>query len=327
MADTLPTAENVAVAVLTYHRNDDLREILPALLAQLDDAAAQYDAQVVVIDNDPDAGARPVVESIDDPRIRYFAEPQPGIPSARNRALDECADRDVLVFIDDDERPLEHWLRRMLAAHASTGAVGVSGPVRSEFIGALDPWIEAGGFFARTHRSDLATGAELTEAATNNLLLDLRFVRTHGLRFPVDIGMAGGEDNLFTHELTLAGGRVVWCADAWVSESVPAERATRRWVLERALSFGSVRSLVMLRATRPGPATWVARLRLFVDGLSRLVVGLGQWALGGLTGSLTHRALGARSCYRGLGFLFGSVGYSYQAYSRGKPRLRRFKAS
>jgi len=45
------------VAVLTYRRNGYLAELLPLLLAQVDQLADEADARVLVVDNDPQAGA------------------------------------------------------------------------------------------------------------------------------------------------------------------------------------------------------------------------------------------------------------------------------
>ncbi len=66
-----------------------------------------------------------------------------------------------------------------------------------------------------------------------------------------DVGIAAGEDNLFTRELTARGGRMVWCADAWVAEEVPPDRATRRWVLARSFSSANASAHNRLHQGRP----------------------------------------------------------------------------
>ena len=84
------------VAALTYRRPTELATLLPRLVDQAQRAAVR--ASVLVIDNDPDGGARATCEG---QPIRYVHEPRPGIAVARNRALDESPDADLLVFIDD----------------------------------------------------------------------------------------------------------------------------------------------------------------------------------------------------------------------------------
>jgi len=55
---------HLTIAMLTYRRNDYLAQVIPELLAQADDVCdAQTTASVLIVDNDPQAGARAVVEA------------------------------------------------------------------------------------------------------------------------------------------------------------------------------------------------------------------------------------------------------------------------
>ncbi|HEY0869766.1 MAG TPA: glycosyltransferase, partial [Acidothermaceae bacterium] len=228
----LDPAVAVVVAVLTYRRPSELALLLPELSRQ---AAGRPAIRVLVVDNDPAASGSAVVSAAADPTIRYVHEPRPGIAAARNRALDEAASYDLLVFIDDDEWPNPTWLESMLEVHDRTASAAVVGPVISEYAAEPDPWIKAGRFFDRRR---LPSGTRIDVAATNNLLLDLRQVRAFGLRFDEAFGLSGGSDTLFTRELHRRGGALVWCDEAIVIDQVPMERLTRRWVLLRALRSG-----------------------------------------------------------------------------------------
>ena len=119
----------VLVAVLTYRRPDDLAAVLPLLAAEAAAATGSHAraVEVLVVDNDPDAGARAQVAGLGIPGVRYVHEPRSGIAAARNRALDEAGSADLLVFIDDDERPHDRWLEHLLATWQRTGAHGVAG--------------------------------------------------------------------------------------------------------------------------------------------------------------------------------------------------------
>jgi hypothetical protein len=246
-------------------------------------------------------------------RARVVHEPTPGIAAARNRALDEAGGADALVFIDDDERPDPGWLDALIATWTATGAAAVVGPVRSTFTGPLDPWIEAGEFFRRRR---LATGTPIDVFATNNVLLDLRQVRASGVRFDVRFGETGGSDTLFSRELSRAGARMVWCADAGVVDVVPAERLTRQWVLRRALRSGNALSRTSLAVEPSAAARTALRLRLSAEGLARIVAGCATILLGTVARSLRHRAGGARTLARGLGITAGAWGYTYAEYRR-----------
>ena len=92
----------VTLIALTYQRNADLAELLPLLDAQAR-KCPDLTVDVLVVDNDPAAGASALVGSRAWPEIaRYVHEPTAGIAAARNRALEETRDADVVVFIDDD---------------------------------------------------------------------------------------------------------------------------------------------------------------------------------------------------------------------------------
>ncbi|MGY1750494.1 glycosyltransferase family 2 protein [Modestobacter sp. SYSU DS0511] len=311
-ADRTAEPMAVTVAVLTYRRPDDLAAVLPLLTAQADEqTAAGHRVEVLVVDNDPAGSGRAVVAG--HRAVRYACEPEPGIAAARNRALTEAAASDLLVFIDDDERPHPGWLGHLLRTRERTGAALVAGTVVSAFPREPDPFVAAGDFFRRRR---LATGTPITVAATNNLLLDVRAVRARQLRFDPAFGLSGGEDTLFTRQLGRSGALMVWCAEAVVTDSVPEDRLTARWVLQRALSSGNSVARVEL-ALAGGP---VARLRARVlalgRGAPRVLGGLARAGLGLATGSPGHRARGLRSAARGTGMVLGALGTVYREYRR-----------
>jgi GT2 family glycosyltransferase len=318
-------AASLVVAILTYRRPDDIRAVLPLVAAQAAELREAADSdptlprsvRIVVVDNDPAGGAGAAVEdaAADSPApIAYVHEPTPGISAARNRALEAAGDDDLLVFLDDDERPDPGWLAALVRARQATGSAGVAGPVRSEYEVEPDAWVRAGGFFVRRRP---ATGTRLEVAATNNLLLDLRAVRAAGLRFDVDLGTQGGEDTLFTRQLVASGGLLTWCAEAGVVDVVPRARTTRRWVVLRAFSSGNSWSLTSVALAPAAPADRIrVRAGATARGLVRALGGTGRIAVGAVTGSVTHRAKGTRTLARGAGMVAGAFGWSYQEYAR-----------
>ncbi|WP_286346790.1 glycosyltransferase family 2 protein [Frondihabitans sucicola] len=317
MGTVTPPETRLTIAVLTFRRPDDLAVVLPALIDQARQVADLVSARVLVVDNDPQASARAAVEavgdSVDDVAVVYVSETTPGIAAGRNRALDESSGADFLVFIDDDERPSASWLRELVRLQGERGAEAVVGPVVSEFAATPDPWITAGDFFVRRR---LATGTAVEVAATNNLLLDLAFVRRHGLAFDRDLGAFGGEDTLFTRQIVARGGAILWCAEAQVTDVVPLKRLTRRWVTQRAFSSGNGWSLTSLLLTRAPAGRVRLRLTLTAQGAVRVAGGIARVARGVVTRSLRDRAKGVRTIARGAGMVSGAWGYAYQEYRR-----------
>ncbi len=315
MTSTDPSS--LVIAVLTFRRPADLEAILPLLDAQADAASDLVAARrVLVVDNDPDASARDAVEAAagrSRAEIRYVHEPVPGIAAARNRALDESTDADLLAFIDDDERPTDSWLRSLLITFRHHEPVAVVGPVVSRFDIQPDTFIVAGRFFERRR---MPTGTDVVVAATNNLLLDLRRIRGWGLRFDIGSGISGGEDTLFTRSIHACGGRMVWCDEAVVHDVVPATRTTRRWVLLRALSSGNSWGLTSVQLAGGAGRRFGVRLRLHAHGVTRITGGAARTVAGVLLSNEPKRAGGLRTAARGVGMLLGAWNIRYREYRR-----------
>lgn len=308
-------ATAVVLAVLTYRRPDDLTQLLPLLDQQRADVAAEgrWTVRLLVVDNDPQGSAEAICAGSGLAALRYVHEPVPGIAAARNRALSEAVVDDVLVFIDDDERPVPGWLRRMLTAFERTGRVGVVGPVVSRFTVPPHPWILAGRFFERRrHRS----GALVQVAATNNLLLDLRRVRAAGVAFDPAFGLSGGSDTLFVRRLVRAEGPLVWCDEAAVTDVVPAARCRRGWVVRRAFRMGNSWSRVALALEESRAGRGRGRLALTAAGTARIAGGLLGLVAGWCTRDRAREAGGTRAALRGAGIVAGAWGYTYLEYRR-----------
>ena len=299
-------AEGLTVAVPTYRRPDAVVRAVRGALAQAAAVGAPPGAaEVLVIDNDPASSARSAVTALPEGAgLRYVVEERPGVAAVRNRALDEAAHRRLLVFIDDDEEPEAGWLAALLATFADTGAAAVAGLVVPAYESAPDAWVRAGAFF---ERRTWPTGTVRPVAATNNLLLDLGFVRSRGLRFDEDFGATGGEDTLFPRRLVAAGGQIRWCDDARVRDHVPAARLDRRWILRRQRTHAATAVRVELALAGPGPHL-AGRARALGAGLVRMLVGAARVGAGLVGGSVKHRARGARLVARGRGMAAASVG-------------------
>ncbi len=315
----------VTVAVPTFRRPDELRRLLPAILAQVEqldpDGPAGgslpplYRIDVLVVDNDSSCTGAAAVREVGSPRVHYVVEPNPGIAAVRDRALRECRS-DLLVSIDDDEWPHSGWLAALLATWQQYRPAIVFGKVVAVFQSPLDPWLRAGGFFARF---SLPTGTVMPAAAAGNWLLDVGQIRRLGVVFHPDFGLTGGEDTLFSREVVVAGGRIVWCDESVADDLVPAVRMTRAWVRRRCYSHGNTRSLVAIRLSARSGRAGPARVGAVVRGLARLGVGSGRVLVGLVTGSLAGQAGGCKTLWTGTGMVTGALGIAFQEYRRPQP--------
>lgn len=301
----------VVVAMATFRRPDCLTRILPALAHQVTDYPGA--ATVLVVDNDPNGGARPAVLGWRGHRVRYVHEPTPGIAAARNRALGEAGRAELLVFIDDDELPLGDWLQQLVDCWRTYCCVAVAGPVLARFEGTADPWAARSGVFDRVRRD---TGTLLAGAATNNLLLHLPQLRALEVVFDEQFGLSGGSDSMLTHTLVSRGAEIRWCDEAEVLDFIPASRISRTWVLRRSYRTGNGWSRVAL-ALADGPAArlW-QRVELTARGVVRGGQGLVRWAGGVLSQDLGRRASGSCMVATGLGVVAGAAGLVVVEYGR-----------
>lgn len=301
----------VLLVALTYKRPDDLRSLIPALAAQAN--SVERPVRIVIVDNDPDGGARDMVENANIALLNYVHAEKPGIAAARNVGLDWAIAHDVIVFIDDDERPTEGWLHHLLDTYDRFHPVAVAGPVISRFENEPEPWIIAGRFFGRRR---LKTGTGVDLVATNNLLLDAAWLRESGIRFDERFGLSGGSDTLFARRIHKAGGKMIWCDEAVVFDVVPPHRSTRRWVMQRAFRSGNTWMHTSLELTSNRGAREFTRLQLTARGSVRMLSGAGRIALGIVTRRMDHRARGSRTLARGAGLVAGALGAVYAEYKR-----------
>jgi succinoglycan biosynthesis protein ExoM len=299
------------VAVVTYRRAELLERLLDALAPEL--SSIDPPARVLVVDNDPDHSARPVVDGRAAMGVTYVSEPRPGLAAARNAALDAAGDDRLLVFVDDDELPRPGWLPSLVGVWASGGCDAVAGPAFKVLDPPVPDWVTASGFFGRTPR---VTGSRVVGAASNNLLLDTVRLRELGIRFDERFGLTGGEDTMMTRTLSARGGVIRWCEEAVVDDPVPRDRATRAWVLARELRTGSTWSRVhlALAESRLGRLRVLGSLTLLGAGL--VVRGSLRRAAGGLSRDLVRAAGGQREVARGRGVLAGVRGRRVEEYGR-----------
>jgi glycosyltransferase involved in cell wall biosynthesis len=111
MADDMPS---ITVLIATYNRAAVLRETLEAL-TRVDRAG--IDCSIVVIDNNSSDNTAEVVEEYGTRLpLSYLMEPRPGKSCALNKALRECAPKEIVVFTDDDVTPARNWFHEIVSS-------------------------------------------------------------------------------------------------------------------------------------------------------------------------------------------------------------------
>jgi len=169
-------------------------------------------------------------------KIIHHWEPKLGIPIARNHGLRaaKSADATHIIFIDDDERVDELWLRELWSAYLQYSEdTVILGTVISTFESSKNQHLHS--LFQRKIRK---TGEGLTTAATNNVLIQIDTLNQHNLQFDESRPLAGGTDSKLFRNAHLLGIPIFYCAEAIVYEDIPAERVNMRWISRRNFRAG-----------------------------------------------------------------------------------------
>ena len=224
----------VDVCICTYRR-PAIVETLQSLSRQ--EGCAAVTIRVVVADNAPDTAARELIET----RARelnlntiYVHAPARNISIARNACLD-AATAEWLAFLDDDEIASPIWLSALLREAASGQWDAVLGPVHAVYSQTAPAWVRAGNFHSTRPvfvRGRIETGY------TGNVLIRRAAIAREGLRFRIELGRSGGEDEDFFNRLRKGGGRIGFARSALAYETIPTERTSLRWLLRRNFRAG-----------------------------------------------------------------------------------------
>ena len=286
----------IAVLVPTMRRPESLARALRSLFAQ---DAPQLIAQIVVVDNSPEASARATVDALRSASpvaLTYVHEPRPGVATARNAGL-AAADAPLIAFLDDDEEAPPQWLARLAAAHASYGAAVTFGPVQGVTppgTGWAAPYLDR--FFSRLGPE---TSGPIEEAyGCGNSIMTRALALPGPAPFDTGSDETGGEDDKLFAALRARGGGFAWAADAPVLEHAPADRAKLSYALWRAFGYGQTPSELCARdGDWPGVAKWMA------VGVAQVLVFLLKAAMLWAANN-PARAEAADRAARGLGKVF-----------------------
>jgi succinoglycan biosynthesis protein ExoM len=304
------------IAVCTSHRPRMLSECLASLQTLLLPAGATVEILVVENDIEPKSQSVACSSAAAGPLIvNYVQEPRRGIPIARNRALDECAERgyDRIALIDDDERARPDWLAELSSALDEFSADVAHGPVQQLYERPLPRW------WKPLKRPVHESGTELDEAPTNNILMNGRIIGADGLTLRFDARLTfGNEDVDFFRRARASGAKIVWAANAWVEETIPATRVTPSRLLSRARMSGA--ALAFNTAMRSGYVP--ALVKFAPKGIRRIISGLAIVVLASLIRPFDHEKSvnffysGLTRIYRGIGNLQGLTAIRHNYYSK-----------
>lgn len=308
----------VSFVIPTVRRPQGLAVAARSLFAQ--QGVDPADVELVVVDNDPAGSARVVVDGLAAEApfpLRYIHEPEPGVANARNAAF-AAAEGDLIAFLDDDEEAPPGWLAGLLAVREAHDADVVFGPVRGRapaHIVRHRIYLER--FFSR--EGPAQSGPIDHYYGCGNSLLRRAALPDPKRPFSSERNHIGGEDDLLFGQMTAAGARFAWAAEAWVWEDPVHSRLTLRYALPRAFAYGQGPSAACAART---PPDWLGVAGWMVQGLLQAgvfgVLALAKWAV-----RAPDFAFTADRAVRGLGktLWFGPFKIEFYGRSSGGVKL------
>ncbi|HEY4083228.1 MAG TPA: glycosyltransferase family 2 protein [Burkholderiaceae bacterium] len=238
----------ISICICTFKRPEGLRKALESIAALTMPADCELDA--LVVDNDAAGSARELVLSLQGGfplPLRYECEARNGVGYARAHCL-HASSGSWIAFIDDDEWAERDWLSALVATARATQADAVFGPVPPAYRQVMDQTLLALSYFERP-RFPTGTRLNWQQCATGNVLFKRQLYLDVG-GFKADFSVSGGEDSEFFSRCERHGAKLIWCDEAVANEDIPPERATRRWILQRAYIGGN--NFARMRRARGG---------------------------------------------------------------------------
>lgn len=234
---------HICIGLGTFERPKMLQKALESL-AKLN-SPENTKITLLLCDNEPQMSAKDTYErlkgklSIDS---TYLHEPRKGLVRMRNRILDEAnmLQADFLAFFDDDEEADENWVTELYKSAVSFQAQAVGGPVIVKWPdeSQLDEFMKG---LYDNDRVVGNTGDIRKTLATNNVIIDLNFLRKKNIIFDIRFNLMGGEDTFLFDAMREAGAKLIWCNEALMYTKVVPERNNEAFIWKRRYRIGQTK--------------------------------------------------------------------------------------
>ncbi|MBW8191457.1 glycosyltransferase [Neiella marina] len=233
----------ITVCLCTYKR-EHLKLTLASLAAQQLPEGVSFN--VSIVDNDKDGSGKVWVDQCraeTNLQLHYQIQSEKNISVARNATV-AAADGDWLAFLDDDEIAEPDWLAQLLDCAQQYQADVVQGALKVNYPDHTPDWILAGDYFGK-HLPP--TGTQRQVGSTCNALVKRSALPHPTEPFDKQFGITGGGDTHFFSRIHQAGGLMVSCCEAVVSETVEDNRLNESYLRRRALRVGETYSVIFFQ--------------------------------------------------------------------------------
>ena len=191
--------ESIAISCNTFLR--------PNILAKTLDSIAKLNIpddiliKVLVVDNDKNATAKPVIEKIKATypfELTYCVEEKRGLANARNRLLQEAINLGVshIAILDDDDIADKDWVLNLVDLYNNQeNAYIISGPEYCCFDGEFPKYLTNNNIFVK--KTTKKKGELRKVCSTHNAFFPVNVVKDANIWFDSSFVFMGGEDGDF----------------------------------------------------------------------------------------------------------------------------------
>lgn len=246
---------DISVLIATLGRVDLLSATLAAL-AELETEGISWEL-VLATNGAQAAGSLDLQRLIESMRGRVAMtvvhEPEADKCKAMNRAMDVARGR-LLVFTDDDVRPVAGWLRQYANAVAAFPADGIfCGPIEPDFPPHTPAWLRTSSISIWAHGRftvDAPLGPIARFPFAANLALPAKTIAGARWKTTLGRGHQPGDDLEFLRPILDRGVRIIYVPGARLLHHVAPNQLEEGWLRERAFRFG--RAAARLGIDHPG---------------------------------------------------------------------------
>jgi len=229
--------KKISIAIITYQRPLSLKKLLLSLTEQKIDSTLSV--SIIIVDNDTSNAAKDTVDSLTEYpfNINLNVEEKRGIVSARNRAVSEFlkTDSEILIFIDDDEWPVNNdWLENLLKVQKDYEADFVYSDVQTIPETPEIAWVKTAFQIEQKKQNILP----IKKFYTNNLLIMRKVLEVLNPPFDERFSITGSEDLHFSIRANNLNLKAYYTSNAPVQETFFESRATLKWFFLRGYRIG-----------------------------------------------------------------------------------------
>ena len=228
---------HVSMIICTRNRAESLRQTLKSF--ECLEVPVGFKVDLLVVDNCSDDHTKQVI--LESPLkhipVRYQLEERKGASYARNRGMKETTG-EIILFTDDDVRPLPNWIGGMCQPLIDGKAEAVQGGVRAA-PELFTPWLanSPDKWMVALTKGEGQRYFEEGDALIGASMCFVRSVLEKVPGFDVEVGpgaLGSCEDTIFTKQLQVVGYRCYANLDLYVEHHFDPKRLTKEGFLNVA---------------------------------------------------------------------------------------------